>query len=299
MKITLTLLALILLTPVFAQINTEDSSVQIVGYWDNKEKHTYSIQYLKMSVTGKDTVISEDIRYKTDIVVTDSTATSYTLQWKYYGVEAYCKKEISNKLAKLNEGLVVNISTDELGAFNELLNWEDIKKHNEKGVKLLLGDSGKNIQENLTAYIKQKYSSKDAIEKHSVRDIQQFYDFHGIKLKMGEPLNEEVSETSAMGKDPVKSRIQCELVAIDAENATYVVKLNQTFDGAGVKGLLQEVMAEMGRESASSLFDNVVMEDYRAAEIHESGWPLELYYERTMKLNDMDVIEIRSIMFEE
>lgn len=300
MKKALTLLALILFFPVFAQINTEDSSVQIVGYWDNKEKHTYSFQYLKMSVKGNDTVVSEDIKYKADIQVTDSTATSYTVQWRYYNIEANCKNEAANKLAKLNEGLVVNITTDEVGSFKELLNWEDIKKHNEKGAMLLVKDSGSNMEQKGAAYIREKYSSKDAIERHSIRDIQQFYDFHGIQLKLGEPIDTETAEENSMTKEPVKSRIRCELSEIDAENGSYIVRLSQTFDGAGVTGLLQGLLGEMMDEKKVSEFiKDVTMEDYRAADMHESGWPLEMYFERIMKLNNMDIVEIRSIVFEE
>jgi hypothetical protein len=300
MKKLFTILAVIsFAVPALSQINAEDSSVQIIGYWDNKEKHTYTVQYYKMSVQGNDTIVTDDISYKADILVTDSTATSYTVQWKFYNIVANCKNEMANKLAKLNEGLVINIVTDEMGSFQELMNWEEIKKHNEKAARLLVFDSGNNIEEKTRVYLKGKYSSKEAIERHSLNDIQQFYDFHGIQLKIGEPLDEQVSEEVPITKEPVKSRIQCELTEIDAENGSYIVKMNQSFDGAGVKVMLKDLMVELLDEEAGEFIKDVSIQDYRAAEMHESGWPLELYFERVMHVNDTENIETRSIVFEE
>jgi hypothetical protein len=301
MKKLFTLLTAIAFTiPAFAQIDDDNSSVQVVGYWNKNEKHTYSLQHQKKNVEGFDTIVVYDVKYKADIKIIDSSATGYIVEWKYYDFVVSSTDEVSGKLAKLNEGLIVKVSTDEIGTFKELLNWTDIKEHNQKALKILEKQKGfDNIQQKVSFTLKDRYSSKEAIEAHSIKDIRQFYDFHGITLALGETLSDGAIQENTITKEPIHSKYFLELAEIDIENRSYTIRFKQIFDTAAFKTLAKDMVTEFVDKSTSDFLKSMAVEEYLAVNMHESGWPLELYYNREIYVNEKMQIETRSVVFEE
>ena len=68
----LVLLSLISLQ-LFAQINMEDSTVQVVSYWDKGEKQNYAISLEKIKLKDGDTTAKELITYEVEVSVIDSS----------------------------------------------------------------------------------------------------------------------------------------------------------------------------------------------------------------------------------
>lgn len=293
------LLALLLVSlAAKSQINAEDNSVQVIGYWDKNEKHTYGFISEKASVKGNDTIITESISYKVDITVVDSTAKSYTLQWKYYDVAAKTENKVAEKLAKLNEGLVVKFTTDEYGAFNQLLNWEDIKKHNEKAVKLLEKESSATIRQTVVALIKDKYKSREAIERHTLKEILQFYTFNGIGLKKGEVIEEDITEENPITKSPMKSHMKVELYDVNVEDSDYILKFWQTFDKGAIAPLVTEMFRDLIGNDAKKItefVEDATLNDYYITQFHNTGWPISSYFERSIKIKTSQNLETREV----
>jgi hypothetical protein len=59
-------------------------------------------------------------------VVKDSTADSYTLEWKYKNYEIESENEILKKIMSMSEDMTVLVKTDEFGAFEEVVNWKEL-----------------------------------------------------------------------------------------------------------------------------------------------------------------------------
>jgi hypothetical protein len=109
----------------FAQIDMNDSTVQAIGYWDRNETYSYLVTSTKYKVTKDDTTARETLKYDLDITIKDSTANSYTIEWAYKNLQHSSTNELVRKLAAVSENIRVVIKTNEMGAFEEVVNWQD------------------------------------------------------------------------------------------------------------------------------------------------------------------------------
>ena len=291
------LLFALLLLPFCAhsQINVADSTVQVIGYWDRNEKHTYDIEYQKSRVKGKDTTVTQTITYKVDITVVDSTAKSYTIEWKYRDYKITGKSVLTDKVSKLGEGLTVRFKTDEMGSFAELLNWKDIKKHNEAALKALQKET--KLPPELFKAIN-KLSTKEAIEANSIKDVLQFHTFFGVALKYGEPIENTSEDASRLGNTAVKSEYTLELSEINNEDANYLVKFWQTFNPDDINAVIGSVLGEYTGNEINGTVIATAMEDYCGGMMHDSGWPIDMFYQRTLEIKAETFLETRSITLE-
>lgn len=298
MKKIFILIAFTFAVPAFCQINAEDSSVQIITYWDKNEAHTYSFIAETAEVKGTDTIVTESIKYMVDITVLDSTASSYTVQWKYRDYVIESKNPVTAKLAKLNEGLTLKFKTNEMGSFMELLNWTDVKQFNQNALKVLEKEKDATQLQNFMAMFRDKYSSKEAIERHSMKDVQQFHDFYGIAVKLNEPINETVTEQNPITNQDLVSTITVSLAEIDAENSSYLVGSTQQFDETSAGQIIRSMLAGMFTSEQLSKLQKVDIFDSNAVEMHNSGWPLSMYFERQLNIEGRARIESKEIIFE-
>ena len=185
------LLSIALLTSLTAlgQINMMDSTVQTIGYWDKKEKETYSVTTDKFKLKGADTTSKENMKYEVEITILDSTAKSYTIEWFYKNFTIETDNDLLKKIMSIAQDMKVIIKTDDVGAFVEVVNWKEVRDFIRKATEKTRKEF-KDIPK-MEAVIKQIegiYSTKEAIESASISDIQQFYNFHGAKYKLGETL---------------------------------------------------------------------------------------------------------------
>ena len=82
-KAILSSLLVCIVTTLSAQINLNDSTVQVVAYWSKGDSYDYLYDYYKYNIQGKDTISWERTISKINITVIDSTENSYTLQAVY------------------------------------------------------------------------------------------------------------------------------------------------------------------------------------------------------------------------
>ena len=188
----LLLLALTLLTSFtsFAQINLEDSTMQVIGYWDKNETQTYIITNEKYRVSGTDTTQRELVTYEVDVTIKDSTANSYTIEWLYRNIDPGTDNPFARKLAGISDNMNVVIKTNEMGAFMEVVNWKDIRDEIRKATALLRTEF-KHIPQMdvVVAKVDAMFSTKEAIQAQAIKDVQQFYTYHGGKYALGEEVN--------------------------------------------------------------------------------------------------------------
>jgi len=305
------LLLAVFLLPVFAssQIDAAKKSVRIVGYWDKNEKQAFEIITKNCKVSKNDTLIIENVRCKADIIVIDSTSGSYTFEWRYHDIQVETGNDLSKKIAALNEGLTLRYTTDEFGVFLQLLNWKDIIKHNESAIALLEKAPDAERHQKILAFLKSRYVTREAIESHSMKDVQLFHAFHGIEISEDQVLENSIEEPSPYGGKNIKSYGIVELSDIETENATYIVKFWQDFESESVNEMIHKTLKAMKEPDLKKDIKkkdinllNISLKDYTGTMMHESGWPLNIYYERVVGAEDEDgileKIETKSIIIE-
>ena len=107
---------------IFAQINPADSTVQVIGYWKKNEKQSYTITTDIIKLSESDTASRETIKYDVDILIIDSTAESYTIEWFYKNYSVNTDNKFIKKMTSMAQDMKVVIKTDEFGSFIEVLN---------------------------------------------------------------------------------------------------------------------------------------------------------------------------------
>lgn len=288
-----------------AQINAADSTVQVVGYWNKNEKHTYDIKFEKFKIKDKDTITLQDIRYKADIEVTDSTENTYTVEWKYkqYSFGNATGRQIAENcisgIIKLFENQVIRFNTDENGSFKTLLNWEELRDKLNAALEALKSAKSYDVE---ATFLTSLPLNKEGIEDAVLKDMQLFYLFYGIKLQLGVALEQQINTGNSI-TGSIKSDTSLVLKSINYKEMLYNITYYQGFDAEAISKLTP-IIAFMLADTifkGSQYYEtgNVKiqgLEDFYDVYMHDSGWPLKISYDHVALLpNKEQVIERRTV----
>lgn len=264
-KVFLLLLIGAFISPVFGQINSKDSTAQIIGYWNKNEKQNYTLTENSFQViNATDTTKRQFYTYNVEVKVIDSTANSYTIKWLY---KNFVIKETWNpameKLIAISNNLPIIIKTDEFGTFQEVVNWEEGRDFIKKGVDLLKKDYT-NIPnfDKVMDQVVALFSTKEAIENSAIEEIQQFYAFHGVKYKLGEEINATIKLQNNYGGEPFDADLTAEMDQLDEEDDSVIIRLWQTANSKQVTDAAFEFVKSMQQTLGGPL---IAREDFPLA----------------------------------
>ncbi|MDR2887962.1 MAG: hypothetical protein LBV26_08190 [Bacteroidales bacterium] len=298
--------SLLLLTVLkgYGQIDMSDSTVQVIGYWDKNEKQSYVITSENIKIQGADTVSRELYRYTVDVTVTDSAANSYTIDWFYRDYEyTYTETgDVMKMLNSLTDNMTVTIKTDELGVFQEVVNWKEIRNHIRKAMRTLkqnvdtllqpaiqgkLSEPGKSaaqIPDSVYAMferglgqVETMFSTKENIEAAAIQEIQQFYTFHGAQYKLWEEYSATMKGPNVLGGEPFDVTTTVWLDEITPGDNDYVIRAKQKIDPQQLREATYSFMVKTAKAmgvAPPSPDDIPPMknETSTASLIHGSGW---------------------------
>lgn len=262
----------------FGQIDMNDSSAQVIGYWDLNETQSYLITQENIRVRGDDTTSREFYKYLVDMTIVDSTENSYLIDWFYSDYDVQTDNELIKKLAAVAEDMTVRIRTDELGAFQEVINWEEVRAHILKGTELLAQDT-KDIP-NMDEVIKQlegMYSTKESIELGAVKDMRQFFTFHGAKYEYGKDYNADMKVANLRGGEPFDAKVTVWLDELNPDDNNFIIRMQQTVDSEQLTNATFEYLvnvADMKKAPAPTKEEmpTLTNDTWTASRIHGSGW---------------------------
>lgn len=298
-KVLLLLLLVALISPVFAQINSKDSTAQIIGYWNKNEKQNYILTDNSFQIiNATDTTKRQFFSYNVEVEVIDSTANSYTIKWLF---KNFVMRETWNpameKLVAISNNLPIIIKTDEFGTFQEVVNWEEGRDFIKNGVELLKKDY--TDIPNFDKFMDQVvtlYSTKEAIESSAIEEIQQFYAFHGVKYKLGEEINASIKLPNIYGGEPFDADLTAELDQMDEEDDSVIIRLWQTANPKQVTDAAYEFVKSMQKTIGGPL---IAREDFplsnnevRTASSIDSSTGWVIYSIQTKEVSANNVLQI-------
>lgn len=294
-------LFILLSVKIFGQINMTDSTAQVIGYWDKNEKQSYIVTQEKYKIKDSDTTSRDFYKYAVDITIVDSTANSYIIDWFYNDYEIQSENSLIQKLASITNDMNVRIRTNELGVFQEVVNWKDVRDYILKGTKLLKKET-KDIP-NMDDFIKQlegMYSTKESIELGAVKEMQQFYTFHGAKYEYGNEYNADMKVASLYGGEPFDTKMTVWLDELNPDDNNFIIRMNQTVNTEQLTNATFDYlvkMAETLKVPAPKREDipEVSNDTYTASRIHGSGWIIYSIETKETKAEDQTNIEERVI----
>lgn len=293
-KLSVLVLLLLCSFSIFGQINPEDSTVQAIAYWDKGDIYNYKVINKSTQLKNGEIVSSDSVVYNVELSVLDSTANSYTMQWLYKN--------------NANKGLKVIYKTNELGEFEEVLNWAEIRDFvNNAANSILQGfkkgeinDESLNKQEN---EITSTFSTKEAIESVGVNEIIQYHMFHGITYKPGDYMEGEIEVPNVLGSKPFTANTYFGLEEIVSDEE-YLLKSVQSIDKEQLMVATLEYLKKLS-ESAGKSFDmeavrNMQFENETTtySALHDSGWIIYSIMQKVVTNGDITIINECSIEME-
>lgn len=263
----------------FSQIQLADSTVQVVTYFDKGDKEFYNVEFNRIKIKDGDTLSNNKISYNVEINVIDETENSYTMEWIYKEFQGV-PTDLQSLLSSIMTKNKVIYKTDELGSFEEVLNWKDIVENNKK----MYSNFSKLFKDNpemqkVLEQVKITLNTKESIENMYCKDIKQFHYFHGIKLTMGEILEDVIEVPNNFGGAPFTADVVCYLQKIIADEDAYVVRAVQEVSGEQLAKATKEFIIKINPKLANEpmpegLLDSLTNEIETATAFHDSGWPL-------------------------
>jgi len=271
---------LLLSSTLFGQISLKDSTVQVIGYWEKQETQSYNISYEKFKIKRKDTISRELMKYEVDIKIIDSTENSYTIEWFYKNYTIDTENELVKKLTSIANDISVKIKTDEFGAFIEIVNWEEVRDYLTK-VTETLKEELKDVpnSEKIIANVMNVYSTKESIEANAIKDAIQFYQFNGVKYKLGEKLEGKLETTNNYGGKPFETDVRFSLDEINEEDDYSTFRMKQIINSEQLTDATYNYLDKLGtfgdKIPPRNEFPSLTNETNTTSIIHgESGWIL-------------------------
>lgn len=303
MKInTLMLLLSIVAIKLQAQINMADSTVQVVCYWDKGEKQNYSISLEKIKLKNGDTTSKEMTTYDVEVSVIGATKNSYTVQWEYKNYKSNNEEDVLTKeLSNLGKGMKVIYKTDELGNFIEVINWKELRDFNQKTIATIskkysnLPELGKILKQ-----LENSFSSKEAIESVSIKDIQQFHSFHGGKYKLKEEISDKIKVPNLLTNIPFDADFSLYLDEINEPDNNFILRSSQAVDSEQLTEATFQYLSNMAKNMnvnppTRSDFKGLSNEIQVGSRIHGTGWIVYSIQTTTVNSDNQTNIEERII----
>ncbi len=285
----------------FGQINMADSTAQVITYWEKGEKHNYFVTAEKIKIKDSDTTSREMITYNVEITVLNTSEKSYTIEWRYKDIKTNNENPTVQKLMNITKNMKVIFKTDELGAFVEVVNWKEIKDYIQKATSALK----KNFKEipemdKVINQIEATYSTKEAIESVSIKDIQQFHTFHVAKYKLGEVLEGKLKAPNIFGQEPFDSDLTLSLDEINEKDNNFIIRATQEVNKEQLTNATFNYLTTMAnnmkvdppkREDLKDLGNQTLT----SSRIHGSGWVVYSVQTTTVTSDNLTNIEERII----
>lgn len=285
----------------FGQINPTDSTVQVVGYWANEDKQSFNVSLEKYKVNGADTSARELIRYEVDITIRDSTASNYVIEWYYKNFDIQTDNPLVQKIAAIAEDMPVLIRTDEFGVVQEVVNWEEVREYMQKATRVLQQElKDMPNAELIIGQVMNTYTTKEAIEANAIKDVQQFYTFHGAKYKLGESLTGEMQLMNNFGGEPFDTELTVLLEEINEAEDNALISMHQVVNARQLTdatyAFLQQTGSLGNQLPAREQFPTIANEIWTASIIHGgSGWTVYSIETKQVSAENTTTIEERII----
>lgn len=316
MKKYLTLLFLLICSfwTAKAQINIEDSSVQVISYWDMGDRIRYNVIHESIKLSNGDTISKSEYSYDVIVSVIDSSDKHYTITWDYENFQLDDLDQSTNKwINKMLNKLTVIYKTDELGIVEDVENIEEIQKNSKKIIKKLTKKLTKGNKE-LRVYLKsmeESLTTKEGIITSGIKDIQQFHYFHGVMMEMGETYTHPYQSNHVYAPDELlDGEISYGLIEINSGDLYYDAKAEEAIDSLQLTKLVMEITGDLIKSMGEDVDDvNLVALQNEIgtlrnntttySRIHNTGWPLLSLQQTDVSTLEHRRLNIRVISFEE
>lgn len=285
-----------------AQIDMQDSTVQVISYWKMGEVQKYQISESEIVVTKKDTLSTIENSYDVKIEVTDSTSFGYILEWTKTNFQFSKSNSLDVQLEAILSDVSILLTTDIYGSDLQVLNWEDLSTYVNGKCELLLAEyKGKQAALTKINQVKRKHATKESFETYIVRDAHQYFTYHGAKYKLGEPVTQNIKVSNNYGGDALDATAAMVLDELLPENNTSIIKSFQNINPQQLTAVTYDYLKSLniveGSLPSYEDFPTVTKQIWGGSEIHStSGWVI--YSQESEQVTNGDDVTLKERIIE-
>jgi len=230
------------------------NTVPFVAYWSVGD--TFQFKVRKISIQWDDDILVKadtlyrDVRFK----VIDSTASMYKVEWRYVNEfqDDPLVKNVFNELTRNNAYTKVIYTTDEMGEFQGVENWKEIRddligelKAAMKG-KLFKKEHEEAMYKKAMQPIIEAYSTKAGVEELALKELYYFHMPLGYEYTIDEVYEYEDVLPSLIGGEDMRCDYKITVDNIDRQNGICRVTEEMKVNPDDSKREVLSMMERMG-----------------------------------------------------
>lgn len=281
------LLCLLAFAQAGAQNRSTDSSVTCIAFWKNKDTKVYQIKHSKERNSGKG-LQSGAATYDAHIRITDSSANGFTLEWVFRNFRTEgSADEMTRSLGAAIEGMTIKYTTDEMGSFSELLNWEEVRGFAIGNVEKALNAITQNSEYKVALdQLKKIFQSKQNIETLLIREVKIFH------APFGAEYDKKGTATATLlpnvtGGDPFPATVTAKLRELNTGKDYAVVNVDQVIDKKKAAPIMAALLKKLAGTKPVS--EDEIKKQLNGLEISDlntykyalsDGWIMSITYKR-------------------
>jgi hypothetical protein len=274
----------------YAQNTYSDSSVTCVAYWKKNDVRTFIISKYEEKKLDQARSEVKLIAYDVTIRVLDSTKEGYKLEWKQGNVRIKGIDSVGNALAgKMLSGVKFIYSTDDVGSFKELLNWQEVRDFYVNLLKMQFSkDRADSISKAMIENMISNLSTKESVEAIMIKEVQLLYNPYGVEFPK-HAMSAETELPNMLGGQPFPAILTYSMAALDVKNNLATVLLTQEVDKQKGKSILLDLLQKLSRGASpsdiNSTIEKVEITDKISLTFHlATGWQSKVEYVRIVDL---------------
>ena len=275
-----------------------DSTATVVSYWDKGDIMKYSLLQKKEKYQEAKLISGGSSTSTIIITVIDASEKSYTLNWKCSQIklnDLEVRDTLTLRLLQLVEGIDFRYKTNELGQFQELVNWEEVRNSVYLLIDKLGQQSGNSGINSALAEMKKIFSSKESIEQIILRDVQLLHNLFGGEYKLNEQITAESELPNFLGGNPFSAVLSVEMTELNRANNRCRIKMNQVVDKEKLTNELNDWMKKLGKPKDSKLPLINMTDEYDFAIELKKGIITRAYSSRVVEIDNTKSIEVHEL----
>ncbi|MEO1516412.1 MAG: hypothetical protein AAFV95_15415 [Bacteroidota bacterium] len=222
-----------------------DSTITMIAFWSNQVYVEYDFVYTEEELEEGDT-IRKRTEFEVIMSILDSTENSYMLQWEYGNYEMnYEMTPLEKNILELCAEFPVVYETDELGTFQGLTNWKEMKQVAKGIVGKYLESKRDSLPDSLAVKVERMvlglFESENQMS-YWAKDLHFFHYLYGATLSRTVPFEGVKYYTNPFIQQQMPGIQRIEVLDIDEETWTARIKVTSGIGGDQAKALMYDYL---------------------------------------------------------
>lgn len=284
-----------------------DTTVDVVAYFAKGDTCDYRITEAKWKISGTDTIQTVCVNTYVRLVVTDSTATGYKMNYTFTGVdcdttarsvESKILSTITDKMKQQVVGTTIEFETNEMGTITKINNLGQIKKKakvlfKESMNALAATPEMKTLKKEVGIDVKDftKGVDLDEIVDGYAEELKLLFLCHGKSFTIGESHDHEDASDEDYESDTYRTASVDDSgdYGVDVTVVSIIPQEDLKVLVGGIVGMMKndEVKDLFEKEFDTQVNTDGTITDSYTIHCFGDGWPQEVVKQRRMKMGNL------------